>query len=76
METRKLMYEMTENSERMQQLLAKPVAELCQMIISLESENTKLKEYRSRLIKIRNLVVPDDEKRKQGRPAKGTEDIF
>ena len=69
METRKIMYN-TDLSERTQQLLAKPVTELCQMIISLEEENEKLKEYRSRLIKIRNLVVPDEEKRGKGRPKK------
>jgi hypothetical protein len=75
METRKIMYN-TDLSERTQQLLAKPVTELCQMIISLQEENEKLKEYRTRLIKIRNLVVPDEEKRKQGRPSKSEGDII
>ena len=75
METRKIMYN-TDLSERTQQLLAKPVTELCQMIISLQDENEKLKEYRTRLIKIRNLVVPDEEKRKQGRPSKSEGDII
>jgi hypothetical protein len=69
METRKIMYN-TDLSERTQQLLAKPVTELCQMIISLQEENEKLKEYRTRLIKIRNLVVPDEDKRGKGRPKK------
>lgn len=69
METRKIMYN-TDLSERTQQLLAKPVTELCQMIISLEEENERLKEYRSRLIKIRNLVVPEEDKRGKGRPKK------
>lgn len=69
METRKIMYR-TDLSERTQQLLAKPVTELCQMIISLQEENEKLKEYRTRLIKIRNLVVPDEDKRGKGRPKK------
>ena len=69
METRKIMYN-TDLSERTQQLLAKPVTELCQMIISLEEENERLKEYRTRLIKIRSLVVPDEEKRGKGRPKK------
>ena len=63
METRKIMYN-TDLSERTQQLLAKPVTELCQMIISLQDENEKLKEYRTRLIKIRNLVTPEEERRK------------
>lgn len=69
METRKIMYN-TDLSERTQQLLAKPVTELCQRIIELEEENEKLKEYRTRLIKIRNLVVPDEDKRGKGRPKK------
>lgn len=67
---------MEERNERFEQLYNKPVNELVRMIVSLEEENAKLKEYRARLIKIRNLVVPDDEKRRQGRPAKGTEDIL
>lgn len=69
METRKIMYN-TDLSERTQQLLAKPVTELCQMIISLEEENEKLKEYRSRLIKVKNLLADDNEKRGKGRPKK------
>ena len=75
METRKIMYN-TDLSERTQQLLAKPVTELCQMIISLQDENEKLKEYRTRLIKIRNLVTPEEERRKQGRPRKEEGDII
>lgn len=65
-----------DNDERMQQLLGKPVGELCQMVISLETENAKLKEYRTKLIKIRNLIVPDEEKRKQGRPRKDAEEVI
>ena len=64
------------NTERFQQLLNKPVSELVNMIMSLEEENEKLKEYRTRLIKVRNLVVPDDEKRKQGRPRKDSEEVI
>lgn len=66
----------TMNTERFQQLLNKPVSELVNMIMSLEEENEKLKEYRTRLIKVRNLVVPDDEKRKQGRPRKDSEEVI
>lgn len=69
METRKIMYN-TELSERTQQLLAKPVTELCQRIIELEEENEKLKEYRSRLIKVKNLLADDNERRGKGRPKK------
>lgn len=69
METRKIMYS-TDLSERTQQLLAKPVTELCQRIIELEEENEKLKEYRSRLIKVKNLLADDNERRGKGRPKK------
>lgn len=69
METRKIMYN-TDLSERTQQLLAKPVTELCQRIIELEEENEKLKEYRSRLIKVKNLLADDNERRGKGRPKK------
>lgn len=65
-----------DNNERMQQLLGKTVGELCQMVISLEDENIKLKGYRTKLIKIRNLVVPEEEKRKQGRPRKDAEEVI
>ena len=64
------------NSERMQQLLTKSVVDLCQCVIDLEEENLKLREYKTRFFKIRNLVVPDDEKRKRGRPSRASEDLF
>ena len=67
---------MEERNERIEQLYNKPVNELVRMIVSLEEENNKLKEYRARLIKIRNLVVSDEEKRKQGRPSKAEGDII
>lgn len=67
---------MEERNERIEQLYNKPVNELVRMIVALEEENNKLKEYRARLIKIRNLVVPDEEKRKQGRPSKAEGDII
>jgi hypothetical protein len=74
METRKLMYGM-DISERTMQLMAKPVTELCQMIVSLEAENERLRDYRAKLIKIRNILTPEEERRKQGRPKKGEEVI-
>lgn len=55
---------------RREQLLSKTINELVELIILLEEENEKTREYRAKLIKIRNLVVPDDEKRKKGRPTK------
>ena len=62
--------------DRFEELLKKSVTELCQTIINLETENAKLREYRTRLIKIRNLIVPDDVKRKQGRPRKDAEEVI
>ncbi len=62
-------------SERTMQLMGKPVTELCQMIISLQEENERLRDYRSKLIKIRNILTPEEERRKQGRPKKGEEVI-
>lgn len=76
METRKLMYGMDEISERRQQLLTKPILDLVNRIIELENENERLKEYRAKLIKVRNLIVPDEEKRKQGRPRKDSEEVI
>lgn len=76
MKTREIMYGTTEVSERTQQLLAKPITELCEMIVSLEEENKRLREYRTKLIKVRNLIVPDEEKRKQGRPRKDSEEVI
>ena len=63
-------------NDRMQQLLAKPVTELCQMIIQLEEENQRMKEYRSKLLKIRNILTPEDERRRQGRPSKSEGEII
>ena len=73
METRKLMYGPDEISERRQQLLTKPILDLVNRIIELENENERLKDYRTRLLKIRNLVCPETEKRGKGRPRKGEE---
>lgn len=64
------------NTERVNELLKKPVQDLIEMIMSLEEENEKLREYRTKLIKVRNLVVPDEEKRKQGRPRKDSEEVI
>lgn len=71
-----LIKRMEERNERFEQLYNKPVSELVRMIVALEDENIKLKEYRARFMKIRNLVIPDEDKRKQGRPAKGTEEVI
>lgn len=62
--------------ERTQELMNKPIAELCQMIIGLEAEVERMKVYRSKLLKIRNLVVEENEKRPQGRPKKSEGEII
>lgn len=66
----KLKERMDLREERKQQLYNKPVSELVGMIIALEEENQKVKEYRKKLIQIRNLVSLDSEKKPQGRPRK------
>lgn len=57
-------------------LYNKPVTELVNMIIALEEENEKAKEWRSKLIKIRNIITPEGEKRSQGRPRKEEGEII
>lgn len=64
------MYASILQEERMRQLLSKPVVELCEMILRLEAENVKAKEYRKRLVQIRNLATPVEERRGKGRPKK------
>jgi hypothetical protein len=66
---------MEERNERFEQLYNKPVNELVRMIVSLEEENERLKDYRTKLIKIRNIITPEEERRRQGRPKKGEEVI-
>lgn len=63
-------------SERTMELMQKPVTELCQRIIELEDENARMKEFRSKLIKIRNIIATDEEKKPQGRPRKEQEKDF
>ena len=63
-------------SERTMELMRKPVTELCQRIIELEEENSRMKEYRSKLIKIRNIIDTEEEKKPQGRPRKEQEKDF
>lgn len=67
---------MEEREARRNVLYNKPVSELVNMIIALEEENTKAKEWRTKLIKIRNIITPDEERRSQGRPRKEEEKDF
>ncbi len=55
---------------RMEQLYQKPVGELVRMIIALEEENEKTKDYRRRLLQIRNICLDPSERSRPGRPKK------
>ena len=55
---------------RMEQLYQKPVGELVRMIIALEEENEKTKDYRRRLLQIRNICLDPSERSRPGRPRK------
>lgn len=55
---------------RMEQLYLKPVGELVRMIIELEEEVNKTKDYRKRLMQIRNIATDPGERRPIGRPRK------
>lgn len=61
---------MEQRNARMEQLFNKPVSELVRMIVELEEENKKSKDYRKRLLMIRNLTLEPDERRPKGRPRK------
>ena len=56
--------------ERRNQLLTKPISELIEMIIYLEGQVALTREYRSKLMKIKNILTPEDERRGKGRPRK------
>lgn len=67
---------MEDKDKRKSQLLTKPVGELIDIILEKEDEIEKMKDYRARLIKVRNLVTPPDQRRRQGRPSKDEGDII
>lgn len=67
---------MEAREERRKVLMGKPISDLIDTILFLEEENAKAKEWRSKLIKIRNIITPDGEKRSQGRPRKEEEKDF
>ena len=51
-------------------LYNKSVKELVDIIIQDQEEIQEAKQFRSIVIKVRNLVTPPDERRKPGRPKK------
>jgi len=61
----------TNESERINELLRKPVGELVRMIIELEEEVKMTRVYRKALMSIRNLATPQEERAGRGRPKKG-----
>jgi len=67
---------MEAREERRKVLMGKPISDLIDTILFLEEENAKAKEWRSKLIKIRNIITPEGEKRSQGRPRKEEEKDF
>lgn len=67
---RNQMFASIENDERVRYLLSKPVTELVNMVIRLEEENKTTRELRKRLMQIRNIATPVEERSKPGRPRK------
>ena len=75
MDTEMFKEQQEKRQARMEQLYLKPVGELVRMIIELEEEVGKTKEYRKRLIQIRNIATPQEERRPIGRPRKEREAV-
>lgn len=53
------------------QLYGKSIRELVNIIIAQEEEILEAKNLRARFVKIKNLVLEPEERRRQGRPRKG-----
>lgn len=62
-----------ERNERYKKLMTQPVGVLIELIIKLEEENEKTRDYRRRLMQIRNIALDPDERRAPGRPKKDVE---
>ena len=58
-----------ERDERYQKLMGMPVSVLIETIIKLEEQVALTKEYRKRLLQIRNLATDPGERRRVGRPS-------
>ena len=52
-------------------LYNKSVRELVEMLLNAQEELEEAKQLRRRLVKIKNLVLEPEERRRQGRPRKG-----
>lgn len=53
-----------------EQLYSKPVRELVEIVIQAMEEVQEAKQFRTIVMKVRNLVTPPEERRKPGRPPK------
>lgn len=62
-----------EKNERYQKLMTQPIRVLIEHILRLEEENEKTRDYRRRLMQIRNLATDPGERRPIGRPKKDVE---
>ena len=63
-------YSEEQKRARREVLYSKTINELVEYIISMEEEVLETKQYRARLMKIRNIVLEPEERRKPGRPHK------
>lgn len=52
-------------------LMSKSIYELIEIIVQAQDELTEAKQFRTIVMKVRNLVTPPEERRKPGRPPKG-----
>lgn len=59
-----------ERQERYKKLMTQPVGVLIELIVKLEEDNEKTREYRKRLMQIRNLATDKEDRRPIGRPKK------
>lgn len=62
-----------EKKERYEKLMTQPIRVLIEHILRLEEENEKTRDYRRRLMQIRNLATDPGERRPIGRPKKDVE---
>ncbi len=62
-----------ERNERYQKLMTQPIRVLIEHILRLEEENEKTRDYRRRLMQIRNIATDPGERRPIGRPKKDVE---
>lgn len=57
-------------NKRREYLMTLPLNTLIELVIKLEEENKTTRELRKRLMQIRNIATPVEERSKPGRPRK------